>query len=72
MSEEIPKSMAEMKFYEGGLIALGWAIDFIEKMKSKGMDIEEIEEGIRNKHSIYANQYMKAWKIYRDMAEVRE
>ena len=61
---DLPKDLEQMKFYEGCLVALGWAIDFIEKMKSKGMDIEEIEKGIKTKHGIYANLYTRAWKRY--------
>jgi len=66
---ELPKEFAEMKFYEGGLIILGWAIDFIKKAESKGLSLEVVEDVMRRKHSMMANLYLKAWRDYKEVSE---
>lgn len=68
--KEVPKELAELKFYEGGLVSLGWAVDFLKKAKMKGLSINEIEEVILKKHGMMADLYMKAWRDYRAVQEV--
>lgn len=69
---DLPKAYTEVKYYEGGLIILGWAIDFLKKAENKGLRLEEVEEVFRNKHGMLANLYMKAWRDYRELKEVIE